>query len=53
MVPYCANKNAAPIPTTVTIADVNMDTLKRVFSEGFFARGVYISFTTTAADALI
>ena len=51
--PYCANKNAAAIPTTVTIADVIMATFKRVFSEGFFARGKYISLTTTAADALI
>ena len=40
MVPYWANKNAAPIPIIVTPADVNIDTLKRVFSEGFFARGV-------------
>ena len=30
-----------------------METLKRVFSEGFLLNGVYTSFTATAADALI
>ena len=53
MVPYCANKNAACIPTKVTSKEVNMETLKRVFSEGFLLNGVYTSLTATAADALI
>ena len=53
MVPYCANKNAAWIPTKVTSKEVNMETLKRVFSEGFLLNGVYTSLTATAADALI
>ena len=30
-----------------------METLKRVFSEGFLLNGVYTSLTATAADALI